>query len=372
MRAARTLSIYTVREVLQYTLIGVAAITILLVTRNLVQMLDRLLGAGFALSDFLAVFRLLGISLAIYTLPISFLFGVLLAFSRMTGDVEITAMRACGISLAQLTIPIAIVGLSISVATGKLATEVQPAARRDMTATVAKMLMRGAAIEPGRFTRIGERLLYVDERGTDGDLHGIVISDRSNLTRPLIIFAESGEMSLDEYSGALKLRLRNGDIHVEPPEDAEALYQRISFATFDYEIDVAGFLAPRKDPRAREMSLDELRETIARIERGDLEGLREDIPTTYAVHLHRRFAAPLAPLLFALVGVPLGMRRQRGARSWGALLCALVAFGYYMLQSFCEFMAEQAWLPVVAAAWVPNLVFAGLAAWLLSRARYGR
>lgn len=115
MRAARTLSIYTVREVLQYTLIGLAAITIVLVARNLVQMLDRLIGVGLVLSDFLAVFQLLGTILAVYTLRISFLFGALLAFGRMTGDAEITAMRSCGISLTQLTIPIAIVGMLISI-----------------------------------------------------------------------------------------------------------------------------------------------------------------------------------------------------------------------------------------------------------------
>jgi lipopolysaccharide export system permease protein len=372
MRAARTLSVYTVREVLQYTLIGLAAITILLVTRNLVRMLDRLIGAGFALSDLLDVFQLLGVSLAIYTLPISFLFGVLLAFGRMTGDVEITAMRACGISLAQITLPVAVVGLCISLATVKLTTELEPAARRDMAATAARMLMRGAAIEPGRFTRIGDRLVCVDERDADGVLHGVVVSDRSDLEHPLMIFAPTGQISLDESSGKLTLRLRDGAVHVEPSSDDDTRYQRVSFDTFDYEIDVAGYLMPRKNPRAREMSIEQLREVAARVERGDVEGLREDVPITYAVHLYRRYAAPLAPLLFALVGAPLGMRRRRGARSWGVLLCALVAFGYYMLQSFCELLAEGAWLSPGIAAWVPNLAFLALAVGLLSAVRHGR
>jgi lipopolysaccharide export LptBFGC system permease protein LptF len=90
------------------------------------------------------------------------------------------------------------------------------------------------------------------------------------------------------------------------------------------------------------------------------------------VYLYRRYAAPLAPLLFALVGAPLGMRRRRGARSWGVLLCALVAFGYYMLQSFCELLAEGAWLSPGIAAWVPNLAFLALAVGLLSAVRHGR
>ena len=75
-------------------------------------------------------------------------------------------------------------------------------------------------------------------------------------------------------------------------------------------------------------------------------------------------------MLFGLVGVPIGMRRKRGGRSWGALLCAGVAFSYYMLQSFCEFVAIRGWLPAGPATWVPNVVFAILAAWLLYRARF--
>ncbi len=81
-------------------------------------------------------------------------------------------------------------------------------------------------------------------------------------------------------------------------------------------------------------------------------------------------SAPLAPALFALVGVSLGMRRTRGARSWGAILCAGVAFTYYALQTLCEFLSTQGWLPISVASWVPNAIFAGLAAWMLARARY--
>ena len=60
MRVPRTLSLYILRGVIQYTLIGLTAITVVLVTRNLVRMLDWLIGAGFVLSDLAAVLQLLG------------------------------------------------------------------------------------------------------------------------------------------------------------------------------------------------------------------------------------------------------------------------------------------------------------------------
>jgi lipopolysaccharide export system permease protein len=370
MRVARTLSVYITRQVIQYTLLGLAAITMILVTRNLVRVLDKLIGAGFLFSDLLTLLRLFGAELLVYTLPISFLFGVLLAVGRMAGDTEITAMRACGVGVAAVTLPLFTLGLLLSALSGYLALEATPAAHREMRVAVTRMLLRGAAIEPGRFSNVGDRLLYIEERQGDNKLLGIMISDRTDAERPLMIFARSGEMRLDEESGELKLRLEEGDIHVDPSSNSDALYQRISFATFEYAIDITGRLTPSNKRRAREMSTAELRDVVARIESGDLRNLREKDPTTYAIFLHRRMSAPLAPALFALVGVPLGMRRKRGARSWGALLCAGVAFTYYATQSLCEFLSTQGWLPIPVASWLPNAIFAGLAAWMLSRVRY--
>ena len=275
MRATRTLSLYVTREVIQYTLLGLAAITMILATRNLVRVLDKLIGAGFLFSDLLALLRLFGAELLVYTLPISFLFGVLLAIGRMSADVELTAMRACGVGIATVALPPLTLGLLLSALSGYLTLEATPAAHREMRVVVSRMLLRGAAIEPGRFSSVGDRLLYVEERQDDNRLLGIVISDRTDIERPLMIFAKSGEMALDEESGELKLRLEDGDIHVDPSSNPDALYQRLSFATFEYAIDITGYLTPSSKRRAREMSTPELREVVARIESGDLSGLCE-------------------------------------------------------------------------------------------------
>jgi lipopolysaccharide export system permease protein len=90
---------------------------------------------------------------------------------------------------------------------------------------------------------------------------------------------------------------------------------------------------------------------------------------SYEIQLHRRLALPLSPLLFALVGVPLGLRRARGARSWGVLISVALVFVYYLLLSFGSFLADQGALPVSLAIWLPNFVFAVIAVPLLYRAR---
>ena len=65
----------------------------------------------------------------------------------------------------------------------------------------------------------------------------------------------------------------------------------------------------------------------------------------------------------------LGLRRSRGATSWGAIVCALLVFAYYSLLSLGTDLASDGSVPVAAGVWLPNGVFglAGIA--LLARAR---
>jgi lipopolysaccharide export system permease protein len=368
MRGPRTLTRYVVREVVAYTLLGLAAISVILLARNLVRVLDELLGAGFAWSDLGLLVRLLGTMLLLYALPVSFLFGVLLAVGRMAGDVEIVALRACGVGLRQLAAPIALMGALISLGTLWLSVEVEPAARREMRSALTQLVARGAGLEPGRFQRFGDVLVYVDARGGDR-VQGVVVSDRRDPERPLIVFASEGRMAMDASGTYLTLALEHGDIHLDHPESTGERDVRISFDRFDYSVDLAALLGSQPFERAKEMSWERLRKTVARLERGEEAGkLRED-PIEYALMMHRRVAAPVAATLFGLVGLPIGMRRTRGARAWGALWCAAIAFSYYGLQTFFGFLAAEGWFGAGFALWLPNLCFAALAAFLLARTR---
>jgi lipopolysaccharide export system permease protein len=369
MRWPRTLSLYVTREVVTYTSIGLAAITILLVARNLVRWLDELVGAGALGADLVRLVGLLAATLALYALPVSFLFGVLLAIGRMAGDVEIVAMRACGVGLRALLVPIAILGVLLSLSTLALCLEGEPAARRAMAGTLRTLLLRGAAVEAGQFNTVGGRTLYIDERVGANGLRGILISDRTDPKRPFLVFAESGEMRFDEQRAVLSLSLEHGDVHLDGREpDGDDRYQRVGFERLEYKIDVGALVNPIQPLRAREMPLAELRATIDRIAAGTTEPLRDE-SAVYATNLERRYALPAAPALFALVGVPLGMQRKRGARSWGVILCAVLAFGYYALESLCESLAVGKGFPPRLAMWLPNLAFAAAGLALLVRAR---
>lgn len=365
----RTLSFYIVREVVAYTLIGLAAISIVILTRNLVQQLDKLAGVGFRLEDVITIVKILATLLTVYALPVSLLFGVLLAIGRLAADVEIIAMRACGIGMRGLLLPILAIGVALSALTLVLTLHVEPAAYREMSLSVRRLLVRGASIEPKRFNQIGGRTLYVDERGEDGWLRGVMISDRSDPERAFVVFAEAGRLHLDEATETLVLRLERGDVHIEPHRLDDDRYRRARFGSLEYRFDVTGALGPEAMQRPRALPLEELRATVARIEAGIETGPLREEPEVYLANLQRRYALPVAPLLFALIGVPLGMRRRRGARSYGVIICAVLAFGYFAIESFCELLVIEMGYPARTLMWIPNLVFATLGVALVVRAR---
>lgn len=375
MRLSRILSTYVLREVVQYAGIGILAVGSILLTQNLLRQLDDLTGIGLGLGDTLSILYCLVAMLAAYAIPVAFLFGVLVAMGRLSADFEITAMRALGVSLAQLATPFVLLGLGVSAVTGLLLYDIEPGARRQLREVIKDVAARGGVIQPGTFTRLdrkGERLLFVEGRRDEGGLTGVVIADRTDPANPFTVMAESGRFSFDRESATAHLELEQGDIHFEPTEVTSQSYRRIQFARFDYSFDMNAELGSGYDRlRPREMTTEEIRGVISHFEeKGDApEIVRVKTRERYEIQLHRRLALPVAPVLFALVGIPLGLQRSRGARSWGVLICVGLVFGYYALLSAGTYMAEEQTLPAWVSIWIPNVVFSAVAAVLLYRAR---
>jgi lipopolysaccharide export system permease protein len=376
MRSPRTLSKSVMREVLSYTALGLLAITTVMVTQNLFRFLDEMISARVSWSEFGSIVGCLGLMLATYTVPIAFLFGVLLTFGRLSSDSEIVAMQSCGLGLPALFQSILILGVAASGFTAYLTLEVEHKAQLALRRAVKTMAVRGGFIEPGRFQHMGERMLFIRQVDADNRLEGVLISDRSDPEKPLMIFAEYGKLHWDSERGELELLLNNGDIHIVPPVDsrvdgdADDSYQKISFLSFDYTLDAVTLFGRHFSTlRPREMSMAQLRDVIARAEAGEsLEGLRRLDPVSYQLQVHRRVALPFAPLLFAFVGGLLGLERRRGVRSWGAMICVALVFGYYVMLTFSEYLALHRVLPANIALWIANATFALAAVFLFARA----
>jgi LPS export ABC transporter permease LptG len=77
-----------------------------------------------------------------------------------------------------------------------------------------------------------------------------------------------------------------------------------------------------------------------------------------AIELHQRLALPFACVLLALVGIPLGVSARKAGKSAAFVITVFLAFLYYMGFISLISLARQGTLPVGAAVWAPNVVFA--------------
>jgi lipopolysaccharide export system permease protein len=301
-----------------------------------------------------------------YAVPVGFLFGILAAIGRLSADAEVTAMRTCGLGLGTLFGPVLAIAFAVAGLTAYMMIHVEPSSRRELRAVLTDVASRGAILEPGRFRTIGGRVVYVQSRDRENRLKRIVVADRSNPKRPFLIFAESGRFSFDAEQLRMRLELEEGDIHLESIDPAS--HRRIAFERFDYSIDAASLFDRARSARPSEMEQSQLADRIAG-RAGDVALAWQ--PSQYEAHYHRRLAIPFAPFVFAALGVPLGLRRSRAARSWGVLVCVGLVAVYYTLLAFGQYLGETGRAPAPLALWLPNVVFALGALPLLRHAQRG-
>jgi lipopolysaccharide export system permease protein len=86
-----------------------------------------------------------------------------------------------------------------------------------------------------------------------------------------------------------------------------------------------------------------------------------------ALEYHRRFSLPFACLVFALVGMPLGIQNQRSGKAAGFSLSIGLLLAYYIVLSAGKTLGERALLSPFLAAWTPNLLFISLGFYLFKK-----
>jgi lipopolysaccharide export LptBFGC system permease protein LptF len=253
----------------------------------------------------------------------------------------------------------------------------EPEARRSVLAVIGEVAARGGVIRAGAFTKLdkqGERILFVDRRRADGTLEGVLISDRSDPKRAFTVLAETGSFQFDRETAVGHLVLTGGDVHFDPESASSDRTQRISFQRFDYAFDMSRVVGEGPERlRPRDMTREEL---VAALSHFDAHGsaptgAKEERRAAYEVQMQRRVALAFSPLAFALLAVPigLGLGLRRGARSLGVLLCAVIAFGYYVLTNAASAYATDGTIPAALALWLPNLACVAIALPLWWRAR---
>ena len=378
-----------IREVLPPSLMGFFVYTFLLVMRGLFSLMEQVFVRGVAAAD---AFRILGSSLphvVVLTIPMAFLFGVLIAMGRLNSDNEIIALQAAGIPARRLLRPVIFLGVILFAVNAWVYLEVLPRSNREMRQlktevfTTAKNLGR---IEPRVFyEEFPNLLLYVDDVDPDTSVwRNVFVYDTSGSDEERLILARRGRV-IAAPAGAGP---RTGSIGSSDPwlllEDVVTHHidrrKPETYRTTDTQEQrirprLTGQGTARVDVGVRERSTPEL---VHFLQGGDLEGSRdatdpERRPTLEiqaALELHQRLAIPAASLVFGLLAVPLGIGSRAGGRGRGFVLSLGVVLLYYIMLNNGEIQALEGRIPAWLGIWLPNLALT-IGALLLIR-RMGR
>jgi len=358
----KTATLYILKEIIPIFFIGLMTFTIILLMDKILKLIELIVNQGGSLSDVLMLFLFISPSFLIITIPVAVLLGTLLTFGRLSSDSEITAFKASGMSLYQLFFPIAIFALATFLLTSFLVFYGLPWGNRGFKATLFRLAQSKADIE------IKERVfndafsglvVYVDRVPLQGNhMEGILIYDQREKGKSHTILAKEGFVINNPESQEIILRLKSGDIHRFEPE--ARTFQKIKFDTYDLKLELAKtFALIQKKLKDREMSIDDIQKKMEEVKKTGKD------TTSYEVELHKRYAIPFTCIVFALIGVPLGIQPHRSGRSYGFLLSILILLAFYISLTASEILAMRKITPAYSVGWIPNLLFSALGIYLL-------
>ncbi|MEO7923051.1 MAG: LptF/LptG family permease [Chitinophagaceae bacterium] len=106
-------------------------------------------------------------------------------------------------------------------------------------------------------------------------------------------------------------------------------------------------------------------ELIALIKQEELRGT-EGL-NTFKIERYRRTATPASVLLLTMIGAAIASRKTRGGSGMHLALGIIIAALFIVSDRFSTVFATKGNFPPLLAAWLPNIVFAGVAFWLYRR-----
>jgi lipopolysaccharide export system permease protein len=216
----------------------------------LTRTLDRLVGKGLELTVIIELILLQIAWMVVLAAPMGVLIACLMAFGKMTNDLEITAMRAGGISLGRLMYPVLIAGAILTVLVERFGNVVLPEANHQ-----AKVLMLDISrkkpsfgLQENVFSNMiyGYSILARKTSETTSDIGGVTIYDYTRPQTETVITAETGKFEYSSDFRYLIMTLYNGEMH-EIDKNTRKEYRRVEFQKHKVLLDASGFGFQRSD-----------------------------------------------------------------------------------------------------------------------------
>jgi LPS export ABC transporter permease LptF len=358
---------YVSRQLIVNLLFAIVVLSLVLVIGNIFRKLLPLLVNHDLPVEYLVGFvaYVLPFSL-IFTIPWGLLTAVLLVFGRLSADNELIALRSNGVSIGRICIPLVVISILCTAASVWLNVQVAPAAQEEMRSTVFNLATRNPMALFGSDQIIDQfpgHKIYVGKK--DGNkLENIIVFEINEDFMPMkVTFARNGTLEADLPNKRILMHLFSARYQQRDeydPYDLNRMRDGISVVEGTLPISLEELYQKEKRRASRSMlSLEQL-----------LEQLKNDDPkmrSSSRTEINKRFSFPLACVVFALVGVPLGITAHRRETSFGFAMSLVIGVFYFLFIIVADTLRGNAKLHPELLVWFPNVLFLGLGFWLFRR-----
>lgn len=356
--------------------------------------------------DFLAVFRLILLSVPqflLYTFPFSSLTASSMVIGDLSSSNEILAMRASGISMRRIFIPIIAISILFSCATFLTADKALPWSTRQYKTLYTELMRDLPTLEltSNSTNTIGERVM-VNKEVSGSTVHDIILFDLANKGNSQVLSSPKGEVTLiDLQSFIYRLDLESPLIFTSEEQDisswtlseaeqaqfylnfsgqvaslASALPSQLSIAELSERI--ATYRIALEEDRnvhtKKIIALEEERERTQVDQRGSLEAkiaeLQKNPPINfyyqyYRAELNKKYALSAACTMLIFLTFSLSFFRVKHGRLIGFGLSMLVAVVYWYMLFFAQMQIFSVPFNPAFLIWIPNVLLFSIGVFLL-------
>jgi LPS export ABC transporter permease LptG/LPS export ABC transporter permease LptF len=354
----RTLDRYVLRELITPFLLALLLLTFALEIPPILQHGEALIAEGASWGVVVRVLATLLPQALGITIPMALLGGILYALGRLSGDREIVAMEACGVSMGRLVRPLLLFAVLATAATTYVMIVALPAANQAFREITFKLLMsRGESkIKPRVFyDGFPNLVIYVREVTPGVGWSDVLVADSSQPAEHKLFLAKKGRLVLNETKRSVALILEDGTQHAVNVQEPEK-YVLTDFRDTTLVIDPEAVF-PRQGPMKgyTEMTVAELKAEMAELQAQNI------YPHNQIMAWQKKYSIPAACLAFMLIALGLGVSNRRDGRLASFVVAVGVVFVYWVLMYMAEAIAKAGVLPywfAWIAMWVPNVLIA--------------
>lgn len=344
---------YFLKEFIGPLFLALALLTFVMILGNLIKIADLVIRKGVDIYSVSKLFLFLMPYLLTYTIPIASLVAVLLALGRLSSDNEIVAIRASGVNIFHLVLPLLILGLILSLFLFILNDRIIPYAHYATRKTLIDVGIKNptAALEPGVFINSFQDYILFIYRIDKNKLTNVRIYEPRGEGKPTrTIVARRGEFIGIPEKGAIKLKLMEGTSDEPDPENPKNFY-KLNFKTYFMTLNIAQLQDKEKiEKKPKDMTIQELINETKKLRKEDID------PTPLIIEINEKIALAFSCFVFILLGSSLAIITRRREKSVNFGIAFLIVGVYYLLLLGVKSLSLQGHLDPAIAMWIPNII----------------